>query len=389
MMSRAQIVLRAWRELHTAHMHTVPIPILERLLADCVGVPAAQAVLMSVDTPEFLRVQRGEVVPRAVIAEALNLALFHGLLTRVPAAKQRIADVVGAGNRVHFDHGALRTVVTSLGNLPSGFHAFSRILEPLGFRISGTYTLSHIRMIGRSFTHQDAPGDIAQFFVSELSIASFSDAFQRAARSIISTSKDPLTATAAGQLDRLARTRSLPYAEAATLLPALLLCFGRQHATAALADYDTVLAESAEMAWIATEGNTFNHVTERVSDIASLAEDQKRLGRPMKDAIEISASGRIKQTAYFAASVDRQFVNRTGKLTSRVVPGSFYEFIERGHVRDSRGEMRMDLSFDSSNAQGIFRMTAGHERRDPGPGGYTQRRGTTALASASTTDAAS
>jgi hypothetical protein len=113
------------------------------------------------------------------------------------------------------------------------------------------------------------------------------------------------------------------------------------------------------MAWIATEGNTFNHATERVQDIEAVANDQKLRGRPMKPAIEVSQSGRVKQTAYFAGTVEREFVGASGALVRLQVPGSFYEFIERGPTADVQGQRRLDLSFDSSNAQGIFKMTAG------------------------------
>jgi hypothetical protein len=41
------------------------------------------------------------------------------------------------------------------------------------------------------------------------------------------------------------------------------------------------------------------------------------------------------------------------------VPGSFYEFIQRERLRDLvTGVPRLDLAFDSGNAQGIFKMTA-------------------------------
>jgi hypothetical protein len=125
-----------------------------------------------------------------------------------------------------------------------------------------------------------------------------------------------------------------------------------------LRDYQALLAESAEMAWISTEGNTFNHVTERVSDIASVAADQHRLHRPMKAEIEVSRSGRVRQTAYFAASVERTFRLDDGAVTHLTVPGSFYEFIQRAEMTDAQGRRRLDLTFDSSNAQGIFKMTA-------------------------------
>jgi hypothetical protein len=66
----------------------------------------------------------------------------------------------------------------------------------------------------------------------------------------------------------------------------------------------------------------------------------------------------VHQTAYFAAAVERQFRLDDGALISAAVPGSFYEFIERAQVVDAHGHRQLDLSFDSSNAQGIFKMTA-------------------------------
>jgi len=269
----------------------------------------------------------------------------------------RVAEIASEGRQVRFDHGALRTVVSGAGGaLPSGFRAFSRILEPLGFRVSRKYPLPRLHMMGRSFTHQDFPDSIAQFFVSEISLSGFSSTFQQAAERVIAGSGDPLSADAVQSLTRLSFMHSLPYDEAVALMRALLPCFGRQHPVPALADYEQLLGESAEMAWIATEGNTFNHVTERVDDIEWVADAQKKLGRPMKSAIEVSASGRIRQTAYRATLVEREFLRADGSRIVRRVPGSFYEFIQRAPACVD-GESQLDLSFDSSNAQGIFRMT--------------------------------
>jgi hypothetical protein len=48
-----------------------------------------------------------------------------------------------------------------------------------------------------------------------------------------------------------------------------------------------------------------------------------------------------------------------GSVIQHQVPGSFYEFIQRDFVSDAAtGNLRLDLAFDSSNAQGIFKMTA-------------------------------
>jgi hypothetical protein len=113
------------------------------------------------------------------------------------------------------------------------------------------------------------------------------------------------------------------------------------------------------MAWIATEGNAFNHATDRVEDVAALTEAQKALGRPMKEALEVGSSGRVVQTAFRAAQVERPFVGHQGQFVLRTVPGSFYEFITRRPLPNGR----LDLSFDSSNAQGIFKMTEAADGR--------------------------
>lgn len=332
---------------------------LENLLRDCAGPARAQQLMSQVYVTLPLLEDHGSSVPRAVLAQAMNMTLFAGLLERVPTAAQRVADVVRDGDRVRFDHGALRTVVSTKSfPLPSGHHAFARILEPLGFQVAGTYPLPRIHMIGRAFTHEEHPEDIAQFFVSEIFVGDFSPEFQAAAERVVSTSQDPLSEEGMSLLARLRHDRALPYDEARALLSQLVPCFERQHAPPSLADYETLLRESAEMAWIATEGNVFNHVTERVQSIETLAEAQKVLGRPMKAAVEVSRSGRVRQTAYFAAMVERSFVANDGTLLKRAVPGSFYEFIERAALPGLQRPARLDLSFDSSNAQGIFKMTA-------------------------------
>ena len=66
----------------------------------------------------------------------------------------------------------------------------------------------------------------------------------------------------------------------------------------------------------------------------------------------------MRQTAFRADPVDREFQDGAGTVIRRV-PGSFYEFITRDLIADSAtGEQKLDLRFDSSNAQGIFKMTA-------------------------------
>ncbi|HRI52755.1 MAG TPA: DUF1338 family protein [Pseudomonadota bacterium] len=324
------------------------------LLTAVCGEPAAQRLLATVHVSPRLRENESAVVSRAELAQAMNLLLFDGLLGGVPDAARYVGEVSAAGSQVVFDHGALRTVLSpTCGALPPGEAAFTRFLRPLGFRCTGTYPLTRLRMTGRAYTHADLPEDIAQYFVSELHPESFSPQFQDAVGRVVASSRDPLAPADITRIERLGRDGCLPLAQAVELLPRLVRCFGRHHELPAVADYETLLAESAEMAWISTEGNAFNHATDRVPDVAALAEALRARGYPMKDSVEISRSGRVRQTALRAATVLRQL----GGAPARAVPGSFYEFISRDSYTDDHGQRRLDLAFDASNATGIFKMT--------------------------------
>ena len=335
-------------------------PNLAALLAVALPDSNVAGLVRLMNLPSVIAKTTPGVVTRAELAQAMNMALFAGLLERVPTGRAYIDDLQHSQTRVQFDHGALRTVRwAESGALPPAEAAFTRILKPLGFVLNGTYPLDRIKMTGRSYKHVDAPDDIAQYFVSELHPERFSPEFQQAVTNVIGESVDPLTPQAVTSLAELERDGSLPLAIALDLLPVLVRCFERQHPVPHLADYETLRAESAEMAWIATEGNAFNHATDRVDDVFAVADAQRALGRPIKESVEISKSGRVRQTAFRADPVRRVFTGADGARIERDVPGTFYEFISRDSVMDeATGRRVLDLGFDAGNATGIFKMTA-------------------------------
>lgn len=340
-------------------MSDAPSPVLEALAAAAIGREAARETLATLVLPPSMATNDGPAVSRAVFAMALNAALFHGLLARAPTGAAYVADVRRAGGRVLFDHGALRTVALPSGPsgaLPAGHLAFARILEPLGYEVADLYPLERLKMTGRAYRHRDDPQGLPQFFVSELHVERFSPAFGVVAERVFGTSRDPLDAAARAALDAFARDGACDRDLALKALPVLVGAFGCWHATPSLLAYEALLAESPEAAWIATEGNAFNHATDRVADVEALAEDQRRLGRPIKPDVERSASGRVRQTAFRADPVEREFEDG-GRIVRRRVPGSFYEFITRAPLAAPEGQVTLDLGFDSGNAQGIFKMT--------------------------------
>jgi hypothetical protein len=333
--------------------------VLREVLDKIIGTDRTEHLFKLLVIHPEIAADHGPQVSRAVLAQALNMLLFEDLLRRVPTAKTYADYTLSKGRQILHDHGAVRTVaLEGMGGLPLGQEAITRILRPLGYALNGVYPLERLKMTGRSHAQADYPEEIAQFFLSELHPERFSPEFQAAVRRVTASSKDPITPQAKSLLDKLESAGSLSVDESVALLPVLASVFERQHTEPTLTDYETLLAESPEMAWISTEGNAFNHATDRVPDVDQLAEEQKALGQPMKAAVETSQSGRVRQTAFLAAKVQRKFHTPEGALVAKEVNGSFYEFITRLPLPEEDGKQKLDLGFDSSNAQAIFKMTA-------------------------------
>jgi Domain of unknown function (DUF1338) len=333
--------------------------VLREILDKIIGTDRTEHLFKLLVIHPEIAAATGPQVSRAVLAQALNMLLFEDLLRRVPTAKTYADYTLGKDRQILHDHGAVRTVaLEGMGGLPAGQEAITRILRPLGYALNGVYPLERLKMTGRSHAQADYPEEIAQFFLSELHPERFSPEFQAAVRRVTASSKDPVTPQAKSLLGKLESTGALSVEESVALLPILASVFERQHTEPTLTDYEILLAESPEMAWISTEGNAFNHATDRVPDVDQLAEEQKALGQPMKAAVETSQSGRVRQTAFLAAKVQRKFHTAEGALVAKEVNGSFYEFITRLPLPEEHGKQKLDLGFDSSNAQAIFKMTA-------------------------------
>jgi Domain of unknown function (DUF1338) len=331
---------------------------MHEILTALVGGDRAERLLSTALLPPALAGEeqpRGQV-DRATAAVAVGLVLFDDLLERVPSGARYVATQRAAGRPVVLDHGAVRTVDGPSGALPPGAESLRRVLVPLGYEESGQYPLDRIHMTGKVFTHVDLPQDVLQYFVSELHVDRLPPTAREAAERVVGASVDPLTSDVVGLLDRLAARGRLPVDDAVRLVRGVARCFGRHHPDPRLRDHETLREASAEMAWIATEGTAFNHATDRVPDVDALAESLRADGTwPIKDTVERSGSGRVRQTALRADPVVRRFRLDDGDVVEQEVPGSFFEFISRDPLPDADGAL--DLAFDASNAQGIFAMT--------------------------------
>jgi hypothetical protein len=335
-------------------MTVEPNASITALVEAALGPDRAKAALDALRIDPALMAERGDKVSRAAFAMAMNVALFHDLLDRVPSGAAYVAERRAAGGRIQFDHGALRTIRMPdgpTGALPPGEDAFTRILLPLGYEMAAVYPLDRLKMTGRAYRHADLAEAIPQFFLSELHVDRFDPEFGAVAARVFGRSRDPLTDDARAVLDLYRAGEAVSFDKAAAALPVILSAFDRQHDPVAMADYELLLSRSHEAAWIATEGNAFNHATDRVEDVAALADRLKIEDWPMKERLEISRTGRVRQTAFRADTVERLFAGNE----LRRVPGSFYEFISRD-IDPATG--RLDLAFDTGNATGIFTMTS-------------------------------
>ncbi len=335
---------------------------IERLATGALGDAAGRRTLDMLSIDPALLAERGEHVSRAAFAMAMNVGLFHDLLARVPTGAAYVADALAGGRRILFDHGALRCIRFPdgpTGALPGGEDAFTRIFLPLGYEMAAVYPLDRLKMTGRAYRHADYPDAIPQFFLSELHVDRFDADFAAAAARVFGTSRDPLDDAAREMLRRYAAGEAVAFAVALAALPTILAAFDRQHEPASFEDYQLLLSRSNEAAWIATEGNAFNHATDRVPDVAALAQRLKAQDRPMKERLEISASGRVRQTAFRADRVTRPFADGE----TRQVSGSFFEFISRDLDPETG---LIDLAFDTGNATGIFAMTSARDGAQEG-----------------------
>ena len=85
--------------------------LLISVLGDAQSTGILKVVARSAEVEKLAQPSSDAPVQAAELAEALGLALFAGLLTRVPSGARYVAGKAAAGEKVVFDHGALRTVL--------------------------------------------------------------------------------------------------------------------------------------------------------------------------------------------------------------------------------------------------------------------------------------
>ena len=292
---------------------------LDRLRRASLGRERADQLLDMLEVSTALSGDTGPGVSRGVLAQALNMVLFDDLLARAPSARAHVHDRLKNGEKVVHDHSVVATIASPhVGSLPIGREALGRVLVPLGFVESGSRRSWEGGVTEHTYLHADHPDDIAGFVVVEVHPHWFSRGFQAAAERVVQSSRDPLQAATAW-LTALQSEGTVELADAIAILRALVACFDRQHATPSLDDYDLLRRESAEMAWIATEGNAVMQVAQRV------AESNKRGPAVLRGDISEPVDLLLLEPAY----VERPFRDSEGRMIGAPVPGPSLKLVRR------------------------------------------------------------
>ena len=300
-------------------MYTNTTSTLDRLLCALLGRQSTDQLFAMLEVSTALSDETGPGVSRGVLAQALNMVLFGDLLARAPSARAHVHDRLENGEKVVHDHSVVATIASPhVGGLPSGREALSRVLVPLGFVESGSRRSWEGGVTEHTYLHADHPDDIAGFVVIEVHPHWFSRGFEAAAERVVQSSRDPLQAQTAW-LAALQSEENVELADAVAILRALAACFDRQHATPSLDDYDLLGRESAEMAWIATEGNAVMQVAQRV------AEPNNRGSAVLRGDVSEPVDLLLLEPAY----VERPFRDSEGRMIGAPVPGPSYKLVGR------------------------------------------------------------
>lgn len=229
-------------------------PNLHALLAHSLGAAQILRLSQHVAIAPLLRIWEDGIVSRAELAQAFATALFHGLETRLSPDDSQWWDT---------PHGPLRVLPKAIeipvvrwksGHLSDAGKAFTRLLGPLGYLPDATILSEYRGVIRKVYRHIDAPEQITQLHVCEVRPLTVSEEFALAVDRIVSRASDRLAPQAVGLLNNVWSSGGLPLDDAKVLLQQLVASLGRSHPTPVYEDYRVVMAESPEMAWIATEG---------------------------------------------------------------------------------------------------------------------------------------
>ncbi len=245
-----------------------------------------------------------------------QVPLIHNLL----AEREELSNLVN-------DHIALRTFAETR----VGLEVLAKNFTQLGFEEQASYELRDKNVFAKYYAHPS--GQWPKVFISELQLDSLSQAAQALVEELINQIPE-----------KVLKSRAL-------------CAMGRpwdvSHST-----YQKLLQESEYAAWMAAHGFQMNHATLNVNAMSSFANlealihfleekgfamNGQEQGQEIQKAFDPHGEYLLKQASTLAAEVPVQFTDG-----EHIIPGCYYEFIERFQGYEG---------FDPGNASKIMEST--------------------------------
>lgn len=297
------------------------------------------------------------------VAQALWEHLWRLYQERVPYAREYRALIEAEGGRVVHDHVAFRSFRHFAGELDLGIGYVARILEPLGYQLKGAYEFPETHLYAQHYEHPEQESEnLPKVFVSELLVDELPFATASLVRRALDSAADQLPSPSLEWV-RLREDRRLAPRQGkweAAIAGLSQFSTQRPWSPPALRAVREVNQESQYAAWTLLHGFAVNHFTAFINrqgvaslpDLPTTAAALRARGVPVRESLDGSPGGPLRQTATAAVEEEVPVLDDDGKPALLPWTYAYYELAERG-----RREGRLFQGFIAGQARHLFETT--------------------------------
>jgi hypothetical protein len=274
------------------------------------------------------------------------------------------ADLVEEKNGVVInDHIALRSIKTKIPNQESGIIPFLEIFQAFDYQVKNDYQFPSKKLSAIHLEHED--NRLPKIFISELLVDEFAHDFMEIIQRNIASCACKLTDNLKHQLQNLKNNDFIEDNKVDLFVEHIVDFFTRPWNPPQRSDVFEANKFSQYAAWVLLHGNSVNHFTAYINfqkvnewpDIETTLAALSAKGIPLKDELEGEKGSILRQSASEAVTEDCQVRDSEGHLITIPWSYAYYEFAERGFVKNDNGENVLFQGFLGEQATNLFEMT--------------------------------
>jgi hypothetical protein len=274
------------------------------------------------------------------------------------------ADLVEEKNGVVInDHIALRSIKTKIPNQESGIIPFLEIFQAFDYQVKNDYQFPSKKLSAIHLEHED--NRLPKIFISELLVDEFAHDFMEIIQRNIASCACKLTDNLKHQLQNLKNNDFIEDNKVDLFVEHIVDFFTRPWNPPQRSDVFEANKFSQYAAWVLLHGNSVNHFTAYINfqkvnewpDIETTLAALSAKGIPLKDELEGEKGSILRQSASEAVTEDCQVRDAEGHLITIPWSYAYYEFAERGFVKNDNGENVLFQGFLGEQATNLFEMT--------------------------------